>query len=151
MEKILSSLGNRVFLMNNVHEDEPGIFQTRWAMSYLRGPLTREQIKTLMAPYKTTSLVKPAPGAPVGAVYAAQPAASIPEPTQKSTGQPPALSPDVSRYFIPPRGRTPSGCSLYYRPRLLGVAKINFSDVKTRINDTQNVVFITLITDEVIP
>jgi hypothetical protein len=33
-----------VFLMNNVHDDQPVVFQTRWAMSYLRGPLTREQI-----------------------------------------------------------------------------------------------------------
>ena len=42
------ALGNRVFLMNNVHEDDPVVFETRWAMSYLRGPLTRAQIKTLM-------------------------------------------------------------------------------------------------------
>ena len=34
--------------MNNVHEDEPVVFETRWAMSYLRGPLTREQIKILV-------------------------------------------------------------------------------------------------------
>ena len=52
METILSGLGSRVFLMNNVHEDGPEIFETRWVMSYLRGPLTRNQIKTLMDPYK---------------------------------------------------------------------------------------------------
>ena len=34
--------------MNNVHEDAPVVFETRWALSYLRGPLTRAQIKTLM-------------------------------------------------------------------------------------------------------
>ena len=45
-----SALGKRVFLLHNVHEDGPVIFETRWAMSYLRGPLTREQIQTLMAP-----------------------------------------------------------------------------------------------------
>ena len=50
MEQTLSQLGNRVFLMNNVHEDAPVVFETRWAMSYLRGPLTRTQIKTLMGP-----------------------------------------------------------------------------------------------------
>jgi len=37
--------------MNNVHEDAPVVFETRWAMSYLRGPLTREQIKILIDPY----------------------------------------------------------------------------------------------------
>ena len=48
MEATLAGLGNRVFLMNNVHDDAPVVFQTRWALSYLRGPLSREQIETLM-------------------------------------------------------------------------------------------------------
>ena len=48
MDEMLAGLGNRIFLMNNVHEDAPRLLETRWAMSYLRGPLTREQIKTLM-------------------------------------------------------------------------------------------------------
>ena len=39
--------------MNNVHDDAPVVFQTRWAMSYLRGPLTRDQIKTLMDPVRS--------------------------------------------------------------------------------------------------
>ncbi|HSE95995.1 MAG TPA: ATP-binding protein, partial [Methylomirabilota bacterium] len=47
MEEVLGGLGNRIFLLNNVHEDAPEIFESRWAMSYLRGPLTRAQIKTL--------------------------------------------------------------------------------------------------------
>ena len=55
MEQMLSGLGNRVFLMNNVHEDEPVVFQSRWALSYLRGPLTREQIGKLMAERKATT------------------------------------------------------------------------------------------------
>ena len=47
---LLAGLGNRVFLLNNVHEDGPEVFETRWALSYLSGPLTRAQIKTLMDP-----------------------------------------------------------------------------------------------------
>ena len=43
MEATLSALGKRVFLMQNVHEPAPQIFQTRWTMSYLAGPLTRTQ------------------------------------------------------------------------------------------------------------
>ena len=53
MEAKLAALGNRVFLMNNVNDDEPTVFQTRWAMSYLRGPLTRDQIKVLMDPLRS--------------------------------------------------------------------------------------------------
>ncbi len=48
MEQTLAALGNRVFLMNNVHDDNPTILQSRWAMSFLRGPLSRPQIQTLM-------------------------------------------------------------------------------------------------------
>src|SRR2546428_76067 len=49
MERALSSLGNRLFMMNNVHEDAPEVFESRWTMSYLRGPLTRNQIQAVMA------------------------------------------------------------------------------------------------------
>jgi hypothetical protein len=48
LDRMLSGLSQRVFLMNNVHEDAPVVFESRWAMSYLRGPLTRDQIKKLM-------------------------------------------------------------------------------------------------------
>jgi hypothetical protein len=50
MEKMLSQLGNRQFLMNNVHDEHAQFFKTRWALSYLRGPLSRTQIQSLMAP-----------------------------------------------------------------------------------------------------
>ena len=68
MEETLAGLGNRIFLMNNVHEDGPEVFESRWAMSYLRGPLTRKQIKTLMEGRKAT--------VPPGATPAAQAAAT---------------------------------------------------------------------------
>src|SRR6185312_3073071 len=55
-EQILSGLASRTFLLHNVHEDQPVLFQTRWTLSYLRGPLTRPEIKRLMDPVK--------PGAP---------------------------------------------------------------------------------------
>lgn len=54
MNKLISGLENRVFLMNNIHEDSPILFHTRWAMSYLRGPLTRNQIKLLMDPIRSS-------------------------------------------------------------------------------------------------
>ncbi|VAX38441.1 FIG00495827: hypothetical protein, partial [hydrothermal vent metagenome] len=59
IESILSGLGSRNFLMNNVHDNEPVVFQTRWALSYLRGPLTRTQIKTLMEPVKAKRATSP--------------------------------------------------------------------------------------------
>jgi hypothetical protein len=51
---IIGSLTNRVFLLHNVHSEEPTVFHTRWAMNYLRGPLTRMQIQSLMSSKVTT-------------------------------------------------------------------------------------------------
>ncbi|HUF39920.1 MAG TPA: DUF87 domain-containing protein [Anaerolineales bacterium] len=47
VERLISGLGKRRFLLHNVHEKQPHIFQTRWAMNYMAGPLTRTQIPAL--------------------------------------------------------------------------------------------------------
>ena len=47
LDKLISALGKRVFVLHNVHEKEPVVFQTRFAMNYLAGPLTRAQIPAL--------------------------------------------------------------------------------------------------------
>ena len=75
LEKLISALGNRVFLLNNVHENAPEVFQTRWTMSYLRGPLSRPQIAALMTPLKAAL---PAP--------AAAPAAAAATPVGRGNG-----------------------------------------------------------------
>ncbi len=48
-DRMISQLGKRIFLLHNVHEDAPQVFNTRWAMNYLPGPLTRTQIPELNA------------------------------------------------------------------------------------------------------
>ncbi len=48
-EALMSSLTQRVFLMRNVHEDAPVLMKTRWALSFLRGPLTGSEIARAMA------------------------------------------------------------------------------------------------------
>jgi hypothetical protein len=50
--EIIGSLSSRVFLLHNVHSNGPIVFQTRWAMNYLRGPLTRTQVHSLMSTKK---------------------------------------------------------------------------------------------------
>src|SRR5262249_11788741 len=52
LESVISSLGNRVFLLHDVHRPRPVLFQSRWALSFLRGPMTREQVGRLMEPVK---------------------------------------------------------------------------------------------------
>ncbi len=43
-DKVISALGKRAFLLHNIHEKKPVLFQTRWVMNFLAGPLTRAQI-----------------------------------------------------------------------------------------------------------
>ncbi len=64
MSEVLSGLGSRVFLMHNVHEQAPVTFETRWTLSYLRGPLTRTHIKQLAAAQEGAGLSQP--GQPTG-------------------------------------------------------------------------------------
>ncbi len=47
LDALISGLGKRTFLLHNTREREPSVFTTRWAMSYLRGPLTRSELTAL--------------------------------------------------------------------------------------------------------
>lgn len=58
LDTTISGLGKRQFLLHNTHADTPMLFTTRWALSYLRGPLTRDQISSL-TPQRAA--VEPAP------------------------------------------------------------------------------------------
>ena len=147
LERTISALGKRVFLMNNIHDSVPDLFQTRFAMSYLPGPLTRDQVKGLMASYKAGVEPVAAGGAPAKAGPAA-PGAGV---AAAAAGGPPALSPDVPRFYIPVRGRTPRGSSLVYTPRIVGAAQVRFADAKTRVHYAQPGVWLTPITNEAIP
>ena len=135
MEQTLAGLGNRIFLMNNVHEDEPVVFETRWCLSYLRGPLTRTQIKTLMDPLRD-----------------AHPSTATTAPIAKGVSGPtggarPMLPPDVPQHFVPLRGSKPDGSELVYEPMLLGSARIRFSDSKSGIDSPQDLTVLAPIVD----
>jgi hypothetical protein len=138
MEQLLAGLGNRVFLMNNVHEDAPEVFQTRWTLSYLRGPLTRTQIKTLMEPLK--------PGKGLGVRGEAKSPTPHLSPLTSYASRP-MLAPDVPQHFIPIRGNQPDGSTLIYQPMLLGASQVRVSDSKTGVDVTQDVTVFAPISD----
>lgn len=131
MEQTLAGLGNRIFLMNNVHEDEPVVFETRWCLSYLRGPLTRTQIKTLM-----DSVRGQASGVRGERKHmsASSPIASRLTPHTSR----PMLPPDVPQHFVPLRGSKPDGSELVYASMLLGFSQIRFSDSKSGVDSMQD-------------
>ena len=128
MEAALAALGNRVFLMNNVHDNAPVIFQSRWALSYLCGPLTRNQIKTLMDPvrskYQGTTAV---PVAKSGDAANGAGAAAASQPSSISgIGNRPVVPAGIREKFLVVNDRVPDGYKLEYRPGLLGKGKMHF-------------------------
>ena len=128
LEKILSGLGKRVFLLHNVHERGPVIFETRWVMSYLRGPLTRQQIGRLMEGRKQAPAPPPAAAAVAPTAAPAAPAARPAAPPPPVSSRP-VLDPGVTQVFLPLRD-DPAG--MVYRPALLGLARVSYVDRSTR-------------------
>lgn len=115
-DTLISKLGSRVFLMHNVHADGPVVMNTRWVHSYLRGPLTRPQVRELMAPRRAAAAATPV-AAPTPTV-AVSDAAPVPTPAPAATATPdpqpeparqapvgysdvaPTLDPDVDQAFL---------------------------------------------------
>ena len=129
IDQLLSSLGKRVFLLHNVHEQEPVLFETRWALSYLRGPLGREEIRKLTG----TPLPPAATEGRISPQLAQQSTASV---GGRST---PVIDPAIPQFFVP------GGDS--YAPMVLGVARVSYSDAKLGLDDTREVAVVTPIAD----
>ncbi|MGC3968706.1 MAG: DUF87 domain-containing protein [Pirellulales bacterium] len=134
IEKILSGLSNRVFLMNNVHDDEPVVFQTRWALSFLRGPLDRDQIAKLMADRKSSAAPSAAPpqAAAPSAAATAKPQPNVASPADGADR--PVLPPNIVEKFL--ACAKPGGdlSSLIYRPAVLGVGRIHVFSAKENVD-----------------
>jgi len=146
-EQTLSGLPGRVFLLHDVHAEEPELFQTRWTLSYLRGPLTRPEIKRLMDPVKQAP-----PAAPVTAQEpTGVPAASIPSPAAASAPAGPAgdtapvLPPDVPQGFVPVRVKPER---IVYAPCLFATAAVHYQDAKRGIDHAKELSLLTPLTDE---
>jgi hypothetical protein len=142
IEQILAGLGSRVFLMNNVHEDEPALFHTRWCLSYLRGPLTREQIAQLMAERKGVAS-RPAP-APVAAPAAAP---REPETAPAAERTRPVVPPKIDEAFLPLEDGAGRAGRLVYRPALLGVAALHYTKARTDIDVWETVAMLAPLGD----
>jgi Helicase HerA, central domain len=126
LDKMLSGLGKRVFLMHNVHEGHPVIFQTRWTMSYLAGPMTGDQIKRIMNVRKAQAVSS---GTPSGT------ASSAPQKTPSSTvsassSSRPLLPPQVKQYFVPSKASE----GVIYYPMVIGAAQARYSSPKYKID-----------------
>jgi hypothetical protein len=109
LEKLMAGIQPRVFLMRNVHDDAPVLFRTRWALCWLRGPLTLPEISRLMSARKAAA---PAP--------AHAPAAPAVKPAAR-----PVLPAGVEEVFLAAR---PGSGELTYRPRVVATAELHYAD-----------------------
>jgi len=130
-DAVLSGLRSRVFLMNNVHEDVPVLFQSRWALSYLAGPLTRTQIQTLAAARGAgrTRDAQPPPRA------RRLPPGSRPAPAAER----PVVPAQAGEGFVRGKGAAPEGASLLYRPALLGAARLHYVSAKVGVDTWEEI------------
>jgi hypothetical protein len=150
-DRLISSLDKRVFIMHNVHQDGPVVFMTRWAMSYLRGPLTKSQIRTLMEPHKEQlAAAAPRPlSAEVTPTSLEALQAVLPQAEPGFSPAPMQLHSEINQYFL--QLDTPLERALFeeerrrgtlfhptvkqkvYHPAILGWATVHFQDARRKV------------------
>jgi hypothetical protein len=134
IDRLLSGLRSRLFLMHNVHDEGPTLFESRWAMSYLAGPLDRDALRRLARSDAETGEDKDGKAFIEGKTSAsAEPqarASANAAPISDGTGvaaAAPIVAPGVEQVFLRAKGAE-GGVS--YAPALLGFGRVYFEDAK---------------------
>jgi hypothetical protein len=156
-DKLISSLGKRVFVLHNIHAKQPELVQTRSTMNFLAGPLTRNQIPALNK-FANTEVIS----APAGMSHPSEQPTMAPvmeaAPTLRPTSSPsqpptariqssstkPPIPAWIREYFLPQNYSLPEAFSaaqktmpaevmidgVIYRPTLLASAEVHVLDRK---------------------
>jgi len=109
--------------MRNVHDDAPLLMKTRWALSYLRGPLTGPEIARVMSARKSAGATAAGYSAPAASATAAATPATRP-----------AVGAGIPEYFL---GATRGTGAVFYKPMIAGFAKLHFVDSKLSLDEWQ--------------
>lgn len=125
LEAQLKALRSRQFVLHSVHRGEPEVFETRWVMSYLKGPLTREDIQRLNQ-HDTTARSQAAEAAQLSP-------APTPITAPSATPVSHAVLPLDGAYYLPVQVPQPEHASLTYRPMLFGAANLHTSNSTMRL------------------
>jgi hypothetical protein len=137
IDAAISALDKRQFLLHSTRADAPERFATRWAMSYLAGPLTRDQVKRLAGERSTTPATDGAAAAPAATAAAAAP----PEPVLADDETSVAPEVGAEAYYLDPAapwasevGAVPGGTRL--APTLVARVQLLFDDSKADLRET---------------
>ncbi|MGB4703669.1 MAG: ATP-binding protein [Candidatus Saccharicenans sp.] len=139
----ISRLRNRVFLMHNVHEDKPVLFHTRWALSYLRGPMTRQQIMAIMQYKKAQTAPAQETQAPEHSKKAVRPASDF-------SHVKPTLPPGIKELCFPVQIRPAVSARLIYRPSVAVLAQVAIYDNRLGISQISDTGHYLELTEEVV-
>jgi hypothetical protein len=139
----LSALTQRVFLMRNVHDDAPVLMKSRWALSYLRGPLTPMEISRLMASRKNGGASAGAGVANIAATDSDSGPGNAALTVQITAR--PAVPAGVEEVFAPVSG---DAREAIYIPRMLGAAKLHFIDKSLNLDHWQSICLAAPLSDD---
>ena len=152
IEARIAALGKRRFLVHDVREPLPTEIETRWTLSYLRGPLSREHLRAVASRFSEPrhgytaaspdeaevvtaggTVIMPAAGAPTAS------AAPVPAtPADGASAERPLLASGVPEVFFP----TPPGAAVVYEPVVVGAAQVHFEELKTGLDFSREVMFV---------
>lgn len=130
IDATLSGLGKRQFLLHNVHAKQPLLFESRWAMSYMRGPLTKEDMRRL-TPADTGSGL----GAQRAGAGGARTSPRRPASEAEAAGARPIIAAEIPQLYLPRE----AGESGPYVPYLYGSAQLHFGDSKVAVDEARRV------------
>lgn len=129
VERTLAGLPPRTFVVHDVREPGPFLVESRFTLSYLRGPLRRDEIKKLMSGHpllaEAKGAVPDAPAPPNGV-------------TGEGSPEKPAVPEDIKEVYFP---TTAAGA--LYAPVLVGHATVRFTDAKTGLDHARDATFVT--------
>jgi Skp family chaperone for outer membrane proteins len=146
MEQTIAGLGKRVFLLHSVHEPAPVTFETRWTLSYLAGPMTRDQIRSVTAQSHAQPTFAAGSGssAPLAATSISSTGGSLGALDAAAT-RVPVLPHEIAQFYLPPlqQHRGP----LQYHPVVLGLADVSFANVKLGVTEQRRVSLLAPVED----
>jgi hypothetical protein len=174
---MISSMQSRVFILHSVHADKPTVMTTRWAMSYLRGPLTLSQVRQLKQSQPGADEAEAAPSdvsagrsgqkGTGGQSRGVEEPSSSPEPGLGYSTVPPQLPSEVEQVYLPVqvtfqsalaawtkaqgvsvRGKESLEGSLIYVPGLAGLATIYYAHAASRLTFDEEVAYLLPVESE---
>jgi hypothetical protein len=134
--------------MRNVHDDAPVLFQSRWALSWLRGPMTGPEISRLMAERKSSvaaggGALAAAGSSRTGTGSTAAPSSSASASSTAASGTRPTAG--ATEYFLAAtRGTGP----ITYKPLISGFARLHFVDARLALDQWRTGGYLAPLTDD---